>query len=65
MNYEKIKVKKNMNLGEAIREIKTLSQGIDEYHIVNPNSSTVTRLASIVRIARDINVPTLMGEMNN
>ena len=55
-------VKKNLNLGESIKQMKTLANGIDEYHIINPTSQTVFRLADIVTIIKDMEIPELIGE---
>tara|TARA_Y100001951_G_C11137959_1_gene181929 strand:+ start:87 stop:284 length:198 start_codon:yes stop_codon:yes gene_type:complete len=58
-------LKKKMSLGEAIKEMKTLSTGIDEFHIVNPTTSVVSRLTTLVRIVKSIEVPTLIGNMTD
>jgi len=58
-------LKKNMTLGESIKEMKTLSTGIDEFHIVNPTSNVVLRLTNLVRIVKSIEVPTLIGNMTD
>jgi len=56
---------KKLTLGEAIKEMKTLSIGIDEFHIVNPTSSVVSKLTTLVRIIKNIEVPTLIGNMTD
>ncbi len=56
---------KKLTLGEAIKEMKTLSMGIGEFHIVNPTSSVVSKLTTLVRIIENIEVPTLIGNMTD
>ena len=51
-----------MSLGESIEKMKTLANGIDEYHIVNPTSQVVFKLTDIVKILNKLEVPTLIGE---
>ena len=58
-------LKKKMSLGEAIKEMKTLSTGIAEFHIDNPTTSVVSRLTTLVRIVKSIEVPTLIGNMTD
>jgi len=55
-------VKEGMSLGESIEKMKTLANGIDEYHIVNPTSQVVFKLTDIVKILNKLEVPTLIGE---
>ena len=35
---------------------------LDEYHIINPTSQTVFKLADIVTIIKDMEIPELIGE---
>ena len=55
-------VKEGMSLGESIEKMKTLANGIDEYHIVNPTSQVVFKLTDIVKILNKLEVQTLIGE---
>lgn len=55
-------VRSGMSLGESIEKMKTLANGIDEYHIVNPTSQIVFKLTDIVKILKNLEVPTLIGE---
>mgnify|MGYP003967250245 len=55
-------IKDNMTLGESIKKMKSLANGIDEYHIINPTSSVTFKLTDIVKIIKNIEVPTLIGE---
>jgi len=54
-------VRSGMSLGESIEKMKTLANGIDEYHIVNPTSQIVFKLTDIVKILKNLEVPTLIG----
>jgi|TARA_R110000824_G_scaffold19972_2_gene76210 hypothetical protein len=58
-------VKKNLTLGESIKELKSLANGIDEYHIVNPTSQVVYKLIDIIKILKIIEIPQLLEEYNN
>tara|TARA_R110000824_G_scaffold120917_1_gene276690 strand:- start:1206 stop:1430 length:225 start_codon:yes stop_codon:yes gene_type:complete len=51
-----------LTLGESIKKLKELANGIDEYHIVNPSSQVVFKLTDIVRLLKIIEVPKLIGE---
>tara|TARA_X000001382_G_scaffold122517_1_gene105552 strand:+ start:2750 stop:2959 length:210 start_codon:yes stop_codon:yes gene_type:complete len=52
----------NMSLGESIEQLKQLSKGIDEYHIINPTSSVIFKLTDMVNIIKNIEIPELIGE---
>tara|TARA_R100000808_G_C2120929_1_gene132245 strand:+ start:669 stop:878 length:210 start_codon:yes stop_codon:yes gene_type:complete len=55
-------INEDMSLGESIKKMKSLANGIDEYHIINPTSNVVFRLTDIVKIIKNIETPELIGE---
>ena len=55
-------IKENLSLGESIKQLKGLANGIDEYHIVNPSSQVIFKLTDIVRLLKKIEIPKLIGE---
>ena len=58
----KMKKRAKRLLVKSIKQMKTLANGIDEYHIINPTSQTVFKLADIVTIIKDMEIPELIGE---